>query len=365
MPLNRLKDVIYEPGYRLLENFIDPVLGKSWANLKIIQSCTVTPECIDLALKLPYPTATVQAMLHDNLKQFLQQSGHIQPLHLMLTSDIGIYQVQPTLKPHPEIKNIIAVASGKGGVGKSTTTSNLAAALHLSGAKVGILDADVYGPSQPQIMGGYEKIQGKEGKMAPVMHHGIATMSIGYLVEEDAPMIWRGPMISQFLLQLLNDTYWQGLDYLLIDLPPGTGDIQLTLCQKVPLTGAVIVTTPQDLALTDARRAIAMFREVNVAVLGVIENMSMYHCSACGQKEAIFGQGAATFIAEHDHVEVLGSLPLHSHIRQDSDEGCPTVLREGRETIRAAYIDAALKLVGRLSLCKKDFSRKIPKVVAV
>ncbi len=276
---------------------------------------------------------------------------------------IVAHQVQTGLKPLPNVKNIIAIASGKGGVGKSTVTANLAGALHVLGVRVGILDADIYGPSQPQIMGAYEKPEVIDGKMKPVMRHGIPTISIGYLVDVNTPMIWRGPMVSQALQQLLNETAWDNLDYLFIDLPPGTGDIQLTLCQKVPLSGAVIVTTPQDLSLIDARRAIGMFKKVKVPVLGVIENMSIYHCPACGHVEAIFGEGAADYIAEHDDVPVLGKLPLDLRIREDSDNGCPTVLRADREDLRVTYLACASKVAERLAQCKKDFAGRFPKIV--
>ncbi len=278
-------------------------------------------------------------------------------------TEVVARQVQNNLKPHPQIKNMIAVASGKGGVGKSTVTANLAGALHKMGYRVGILDADIYGPSQPQIMGAYEKPETADGKFKPILRHGIATMSIGYLVDLATPMIWRGPMVSQALQQLLNDTAWEPLDYLLIDLPPGTGDIQLTLCQKVPLAGAVIVTTPQDLSLIDARRAIAMFQKVKINVLGVIENMSLYHCPACGHEEAIFGVGAAEFIAEHDQIPVLGALPLSRVIREDSDQGCPSVLCENRQEIAQKYTAIAEKMLAGLALCKKEYAGVFPKIV--
>jgi ATP-binding protein involved in chromosome partitioning len=346
-----------------LKTFIDPALGKSWVELGLIESADSTETEIHIAVKLPYPIHTREALLQQQLQAFLTEKGYNQQLKLTLRSEIGIYQVQQGLRPHPQIKNIIAVASGKGGVGKSTTAANLACALQQLGAKVGILDADVYGPSQPQIMGAYEKPEMIEGKMAPIMRHGVATISIGYLVDVNTPMIWRGPMISQFLMQLLNETRWEGLDYLIVDLPPGTGDIQLTLCQKVPLAGAVIVTTPQDLSLIDARRAISMFRKIKVPVLGVVENMSVHQCTQCGHQEAIFGEGAAAFIAEHDQVEILGALPLHAAIRQDSDEGSPTVLSAHQSQLTEAYLNMALAVVGRLSLHKKDVARKFPPIV--
>lgn len=274
------------------------------------------------------------------------------------------HQVQHGLKGVHGIKNIIAVASGKGGVGKSTVSANLAGALHLLGFKVGLLDADIYGPSQPQIMGAYEKPEVLENKkMQPVVRHGIPTMSIGYLVDVNTPMIWRGPMVSQALQQLLNDTLWGDLDILLIDLPPGTGDIQLTLCQKIPLSGAVIVTTPQDLALIDARRAIGMFNKVKVSILGLIENMSVYHCPQCGYEDIIFGAGAADFIAEHDDVGVLGRLPLDRKIREDADQGCPTVLKDKESKIARTYLVIAEKLINNLRQCPKNYAAKFPNIV--
>lgn len=280
-----------------------------------------------------------------------------------MSTPVFSHQVQNGLTKVQQIKNIIAVASGKGGVGKSTVAANVAGALHLSGRKVGILDADIYGPSQPHIMGAYEKPEIIEKRMQPVIRHGIPTMSIGYLVNQDTPMIWRGPMVSQALQQLLNDTNWGELDYLIIDLPPGTGDIQLTLCQKIPLAGAVIVTTPQDLSLIDARRAIAMFRKVQVSILGVIENMSLYHCPECGHEDAIFGAGAGDFIASKDGVSVLARLPLAKQIREDADQGCPTVLAQPEGKLAEGYRAAALALETILASQPKNYAAKFPKIV--
>lgn len=281
-----------------------------------------------------------------------------------MQSNITSHQVQSGLTKIQNIKNIIAIASGKGGVGKSTVSSNLAGALHLQGFKVGILDADIYGPSQPQIMGAYEKPEMLENKkMKPVLRHGIETMSIGYLVDINTPMIWRGPMVSQALQQLLNDTLWGELDFLIIDLPPGTGDIQLTMCQKIPLAGAIIVTTPQDLSLIDARRAIQMFNKIKVSILGLIENMSLYHCPNCGYTDAIFGEGAGDFISEHDHVPLIGRLPLDKIIREDADLGCPTVLKDPEGAIAKAYSEIAEKFVENLSRCPKNYAAKFPKIV--
>lgn len=280
-----------------------------------------------------------------------------------MKKEIHSYQVQAGLTKVQNIKNIIAVASGKGGVGKSTVSANLAGALHLQGYKVGILDADIYGPSQPQIMGAYEKPETVEKRMKPVIRHGIETMSIGYLVDINTPMIWRGPMVSQALQQLLNDTIWGDLDFLIIDLPPGTGDIQLTLCQKIPLAGALVVTTPQDLSLIDARRAIQMFGKVSVPVLGLIENMSLYHCPKCGYTDAIFGEGAGEFISEHDNVPLIGRLPLAKQIREDADEGCPTVLKHPDSDLAKTYKEIAEQFVEKLSLRPRNYASKFPKIV--
>jgi len=261
------------------------------------------------------------------------------------------------------IKNIIAVASGKGGVGKSTTTTNLALALHLEGARVGILDADIYGPNQPQMLGATEKPSSKDGKtLTPVMAHGIQSMSIGYLVDANTPMVWRAPMAVGALQQLLADTEWDNLDYLLIDLPPGTGDIQLTLAQKIPLTGAVIVTTPQDIALLDVRKAIEMFNKVKVPVLGVVENMSMHICSQCGHAEPIFGEGGGASMAQEYQVDLLGSLPLDIKIRQQADAGKPIVITEPEGKIAQIYRTIACKVVAKLQQVEK-ITTKFPKIV--
>lgn len=263
----------------------------------------------------------------------------------------------------PNVKFIIAVASGKGGVGKSTTAVNLALALAQEGVRAGILDADIYGPSQPLMLGANERPQSKDNKMLlPVIRHGIQSMSIGYLVDSKAAMIWRGPMVSMALQQLLHDTQWDNLDYLIIDLPPGTGDIQLTLVQKIPINGAVIVTTPQDLALLDARRACEMFRKVNVPVLGVVENMSIHTCSQCGHQERIFGEGGGQHLADQYQIELLGALPLDKGIREQTDNGIPTVVAEPESYNTKQYRDIARKVMEKLSLRPNDSSSKFPKI---
>lgn len=268
------------------------------------------------------------------------------------------------MKQLPNVKNILAIASGKGGVGKSTTAVNLAIALAQEGANTGILDADIYGPSQPTMLGVKERPNVKDQKtLQPVIAHGVQSMSIGYLIDETSPMVWRGPMVSMALQQLLHDTHWDNLDYLIIDLPPGTGDIQITLAQKIPVTGAIIVTTPQDLALMDARRAIEMFRKVHVPVLGVIENMSVHVCAKCGHHESIFGEGGGEHLAKCYDIELLGSLPLNLHIREQTDSGKPITVSDPKNPISRIYHDIAKRMIEKLSLQSESSSGKFPTIV--
>lgn len=272
--------------------------------------------------------------------------------------------MQMNSKEIPGVKNIIAVAAGKGGVGKSTTSVNLALALVQQGARVGILDADIYGPNQPHMLGAIEHPESKDGKtMEPIIRYGLQSMSIGYLVDPATPMVWRGPMVTGALQQLLNDTRWDNLDYLIIDLPPGTGDIQLTLAQKIPVTAAVIVTTPQDIALLDVRKAITMFQKVNVPVLGVIENMSTHTCSQCGHQEAIFGEGGGATLAKEFNTELLGSLPLAAKIREQADGGKPTVAAEPDSDISKIYNEIAKKVMAKINLQADKIKTKFPKIV--
>jgi ATP-binding protein involved in chromosome partitioning len=274
------------------------------------------------------------------------------------------HTVQRGVKLVPGVKNIIAVASGKGGVGKSTTAVNLALALAAEGASVGILDADIYGPSQPQMLGIEGRPESADGKsLEPMEAHGIQAMSIGFLIDPEQPMVWRGPMVTQALTQLLGETRWRDLDYLVIDLPPGTGDIQLTLAQQVPVTGAVIVTTPQDIALLDARKGLKMFDKVGIPILGIVENMSIHICSKCGHEEHIFGSGGADRMGRDYEVEVLGHLPLDIKIREQADGGRPTVVAEPDGRVAEIYRAIARRIAVKIADKARDMTSKFPNIV--
>ncbi|PYG01223.1 ATP-binding protein involved in chromosome partitioning [Thioalkalivibrio sp. ALE21] len=305
---------------------------------------------------------------HDELRSVVEQAlrgvGGVDAVEVNVGCKVLTHAVQKSLKPMSGIKNIIAVASGKGGVGKSTTAVNLALGMAAEGARVGILDADIYGPSQPRMLGIKDKPESKDGKhMEPLERHGVQAMSIGFLIDEDTPMIWRGPMVTQALEQLINETNWQDLDYLIIDLPPGTGDIQLTLSQKIPVSGSVIVTTPQDIALLDARKGLRMFEKVEVPVLGIIENMSIHICSKCGHEEYIFGQGGAENMSEEYGVDLLGALPLDIRIREQADGGEPTVIADPDGRITEIYREIARRTGARLAEQARDYSSKFPNIV--
>ena len=287
----------------------------------------------------------------------------LQLASLSLTSRIASHAVQGALAAHPRVRNVIAVGSGKGGVGKSTTSVNLALALAAEGARVGVLDADVYGPSVPAMLGLSGRPDSPDNKsIEPMRAFGVEAMSIGLLVDQDTPMIWRGPMATSALMQLFNDTLWGDLDYLLIDLPPGTGDIQLTLAQKIPVAGAVIVTTPQDIALLDAKKGLKMFEKVSVPILGVVENMAVYCCPNCGHVEHIFGADGGKRMAEEYGLAHLGSLPLNLSIRQQADAGCPTVVAEPDGEIAALYRSVARGIAIRIADKAKDYSSKFPTI---
>jgi ATP-binding protein involved in chromosome partitioning len=346
-----------------IQQYIEPYTGLDLVASKSIAHIDIQEQQVHIHVKLGFPAASYQEKLDAALRETLAPLA-IKSLTIKIDWEIQPHIVQGGLKPLPGTKNIIAVASGKGGVGKSTTAVNLALALQAEGARVGILDADIYGPNQPQMLGICQKPVSKDGKhMEPIISHGLQSMSIGYLVEQHTPMVWRGPMVSGALQQLLHDTAWHDLDYLVVDLPPGTGDVQLTLAQKIPVSGAVIVTTPQDIALLDVHKAIGMFRKVNVPVLGVIENMSLHICSQCGHKEAIFGSGGGEMIAEQYEVPLLGQLPLDIRIRQQADAGKPTVIAEPDSVLSEIYRNIACYAAARLSLRAKNAASKFPKIV--
>ncbi len=347
-----------------LREVIDPYLEKDLVSAKVIKNITIDGSAVNVEVVLGYPAKGCQDRLVQQIRQQIETIDGAHAGRLVVSSHIVSHAVQKGVKPHANIKNIIAVASGKGGVGKSTTAVNLALALVAEGAVAGILDADIYGPSQPRMLGSHDKPTSRDGKsMEPVISHNIQSMSIGYLIDEETPMIWRGPMVTTALEQLLNDTQWKDLDYLVIDLPPGTGDIQLTLAQKIPVSGAVIVTTPQDIALLDARKALKMFEKVEVPVLGIIENMSTHICSKCGFEEHIFGEGGALRMASQYDVDMLGALPLDISIRENADEGHPSVVADPNGRIAQIYRDIARRIAAKLSLQGKDYSLKFPSIV--
>lgn len=342
----------------------DPFVGKTLGELGAIQGLEATATEVRLRLALPVPVGGYAAVLAPQLQAALQRSAVPGRLVLDLVPAIPSYAVQRPLKPLSGIRNIVAVGSAKGGVGKSTVAANLAAAWASMGARVGLLDADVYGPSQPLMFGvAGQKPEAEDKRIQPVMAHGVKLMSIGFLVDTTQPVIWRGPMVTQALNTLLADTAWGELDYLVVDLPPGTGDLQLTLAQKVPVAGSVVVTTPQDIAVADARKGIAMFEKVSVAVLGVVENMSTHLCSHCGHEEAIFGVGGGERLAAECNVALLGKLPLDAGIRVGSDAGMPTVLAEPGSARAAVWIELARHTAGALARRPRDRSGSLPNVV--
>ncbi|MBV9576562.1 MAG: iron-sulfur cluster carrier protein ApbC, partial [Gammaproteobacteria bacterium] len=344
-----------------LAQYHDFYLEKDLLTLKMIKRIEIEQDKITVEIVLSYPHLGVKESMISTLTALLLPIAEGKKIDIKLSSHILAHQVKQGIPSLPNIKNIIAVASGKGGVGKSTVAVNVALALAKEGAKVGLLDADIYGPSQPTMLGAEgEKPQLKDKLLQPIKRHGIQSMSIGYLIEQTAAMVWRGPMIGKAMQQLLHDTEWEPLDYLIVDLPPGTGDIQLTLCQKIPVTGAVIVTTPQDLALLDVRRACEMFNKLNVPLLGIIENMSSHHCTQCGHEEAVFGEGGASKLAKEYAVSVLQTLPLHREIREQTDSGCPSVIAAPDSHYAKQFYEAARKLAAFLSLQKKDFSSRFP-----
>lgn len=357
-----MSSITLEQIQSVLSSIQDPYQKKDLISANVLDDYTLNGKKLTLKLSLGYPAKRYHTILCEQINTAFASMDY--DIDCQISTKITSHTVQQGVALLSEVKNTIAVASGKGGVGKSTTAVNLALALQAEGATVGILDADIYGPSQPRMLGVSGKPETIDGKtVEPQMSYGLQSMSIGYLIEEDTPMIWRGPMVTGALEQLLNDTNWHNLDYLIIDLPPGTGDIQLTLCQKIPVSGAVIVSTPQDIALIDAKKALKMFEKVSVCVLGIIENMSVHICSECGNESHIFGSGGGLQMAKQYDVDLLGSLPLDIAIREGVDNGKPTVALEPDSTIAQYYYEIARHVAGRLAVQTKDYTAKFPKIV--
>ena len=346
-----------------LRELVDPNTEKDFVTGRAVRNLKLSGNDVALDVELGYPGKSQQEPIRRQVVAALKAAG-AGSVSVRVTSKVVSHAVQRGVKLVPGIKNIIAVASGKGGVGKSTTAANLALALSAEGASVGMLDADIYGPSQPMMLGIAGRPESKDGKrIEPMEGHGLQASSIGFLIDMDTPMVWRGPMVTQALEQLLKDTNWRDLDYLVVDLPPGTGDIQLTLAQKVPVTGAVIVTTPQDIALIDARKGLKMFEKVGIPILGVVENMSFHLCPKCGHESHIFGEGGAERMARDYSTELLGQLPLDESIRSQADSGKPTVVSDPDGEIAAIYRRIARRCAVKIADLQRDMTSKFPNIV--
>ena len=346
-----------------LKQLIDPNTGKDFVATRSARNIKVSGEDVALDIELGYPGKSQHEPIRRQVVQALKAAG-ARNVAVSVASRVVAHAVQRGVKLIPGIKNIIAVASGKGGVGKSTTAVNLALALAAEGASVGMLDADIYGPSQPMMLGIAGRPESKDGKhLEPMEGHGLQAISIGFLIDIDTPMVWRGPMVTQALEQLLKDTNWRDLDYLVVDLPPGTGDIQLTLAQKVPVTGAIIVTTPQDIALIDARKGLKMFEKVGIPILGVVENMSFHVCPKCGHESHIFGSGGAEKMCRDYGTELLGQLPLDEAIRSQADSGTPTVVSDPDGPTAAIYRRIARRSAVKIAESQRDMTSKFPNIV--
>jgi ATP-binding protein involved in chromosome partitioning len=346
-----------------LSAVIDPNTGKDLVSTKQIKNLQVSGGEVSFEVELGYPAKSQIPQLRTALIAAAKSVAGVENVSINITTKVIAHSVQRGVQLMPNVKNIIAVASGKGGVGKSTTAVNLALALAAEGAQVGLLDADIYGPSQPVMMGIDGRPVSDDGKtMEPMENYGVQVMSIGFLVNPDEAMIWRGPMATQALEQLLRQTNWRDLDYLIVDLPPGTGDIQLTLSQRVPMTGAVIVTTPQDIALLDARKGIKMFEKVGVPILGIVENMAVHVCSNCGHAEHIFGEGGGQKLAQQYGTDYLGGLPLDMKIRLQADSGKPTVVSDPDSEVAGIYKAVARQVAVKIAQKAKDFSAKFPTI---
>ena len=348
----------------VLRTVIDPNTGRDLVSTRSARNVRVDGSNVSVEVELGYPGKSQFDLIRSLVSDAVRRVDSTANVSVTVTMKIVAHAVQRGVKLLPGVRNVIAVASGKGGVGKSTTAVNLALALAAEGARVGMLDADIYGPSLPMMLGINGRPESTDGQtMQPLEGHGLQANSIGFLIDQDNPMVWRGPMVTSALEQLLRQTNWSDLDYLIVDMPPGTGDIQLTLSQKVPVTGAVIVTTPQDIALLDARKGLKMFEKVGIPILGIVENMAVYCCPNCGHTEHIFGAGGAQKMSSDYHVDVLGSLPLNLSIREQADSGTPTVVAEPDGQIAGIYREVARKVAIKVADKARDMSNKFPSIV--
>ncbi len=354
--------ITVEQANEALKGVIDPNTGRDLVSTRSARNVRVEGNDVSVDVELGYPAASQIDGIRRAVIDALKAAGAAN-VSANVTMKIVAHTVQRGLKVMPNVKNIVAVASGKGGVGKSTVAANLALALSAEGARVGVLDADIYGPSQPTMLGISGKPESTDGRtLEPMENHGLQMSSIGLLIDPDQPMVWRGPMVTQALQQLLSQTNWKDLDYLVVDMPPGTGDIQLTLAQQVPVTGVVIVTTPQDIALMDAKKGLKMFEKVGIPILGIVENMAVHVCSNCGHAEHIFGAEGGRKMAQEYGVDYLGSLPLDIRIREQADAGRPTVVADPAGAITATYKDIARKVAIRIAEKAKDMTLKMPTI---
>ena len=346
-----------------LKAVVDPNTNKDFVSAKALKNLTVSGADVAFDIELGYPAKSQTAAFRKALVAAAKGVAGVGNVSVNVYTKVAAHSVQRGVQLLPKVKNIVAVASGKGGVGKSTTAVNLALALAAEGASVGLLDADIYGPSIPMMMGVEGRPESDDGKtMDPLENYGVQVMSIGFLVAQDEAMIWRGPMATQALEQLLRQTNWRDLDYLIVDMPPGTGDIQLTLSQRVPMTGAVIVTTPQDIALLDAKKGIKMFEKVGVPILGIVENMAVHVCTNCGHIEHIFGADGGKKMAADYKMDYLGALPLNMQIRVQADSGMPTVVADPDGDVAAIYKAVARQVAVSIAAKNKDFSSKFPSI---
>jgi len=357
--VNKLLSTVYDPR-------LGPAPGKDLVSAKMVGDVAIQDGVLTVDIVLPYAAMGESGVWQDRVTKALAGIAPGGKVKVNVSVKVKARAVPGAMKRLNGIKNVIAVASGKGGVGKSTTAANLALALAAEGARVGMMDADIYGPSQTMMLGAAgQAYSNQDNKIEPKIAHGVQVISMGMLTNDDTPMVWRGPMASSAMEQLLTETAWDDVDYLIVDMPPGTGDIQLTLSQRVPVTGAVIVTTPQDIALLDAKKGLVMFEKVKVPILGIVENMAMHVCSKCGHTEHIFGEGGGSRMADQYNVQFLGALPLDIKIREQADSGRPTVIAEPDGPIAQAYREIARTVGARVALLSEDHSSKFPSIKIV